>query len=68
MTTSDRSLSPVTGAFRSEYRRLRDLRTMRRTLRRELAEFSSTAERLELSAVLRRHDAHDAAEVRDLLD
>jgi hypothetical protein len=53
--------------IRTEVRRSRSARRTERTLRHQLEQFTSPAERLELSAVLRRHSPDRAAQVRDLL-
>jgi hypothetical protein len=63
---TDTSLSLLV-RIRTEVRRSRSTHRTERALRNQLAQFTSPAERLELSAVLRRHAPDRAAQVRDLL-
>jgi hypothetical protein len=64
---SDASLSPLLTTLRAEVQRSRQARHVERRLRHELEQFTSPADQLELSAVLRRHAPERAAQVRDLL-
>jgi hypothetical protein len=65
---TDAPLSSRPATIWTEARRSRSTRRAERVLRHQLQEFTSPADRLELSAVLRRHAPDRAAQVRDLLN
>ena len=62
------SYADVWAALRDEREARRAARAARRQLERELASYSTHAQRMELDAIIDRHDAEDAAYVRSLLD
>jgi len=61
------SLSLRWHAARDDFRTRRTARASRETLKRELASYSTPAERHELNAILDRADPDSAAEIRRLI-
>jgi hypothetical protein len=61
------SLSPLWNAARDDLRARRASRASQRTLRRELASYTTPAEQHELNAILNRADPDAAAEIRRII-
>jgi hypothetical protein len=61
------ALSTRIATLRDEFRKARQARSAHQAMRSALAQYSTPAERLELSAVLRRHTPERAAHVRSFL-
>jgi hypothetical protein len=61
------TLTTRTAERRTRLRERRETRAARNRLRAELASYSTAAERLELDAILARHDPAEVAELQSLL-
>lgn len=59
--------SPLWTALRTQLRTRQARRVAHRTLVRELATYTTPAERSELDAILARHDSAEAAEIRRIV-
>jgi hypothetical protein len=63
----NRTTPAALGRLRAGLRSYAGARASRRTLARELASYSSAAERAELQAILARYSEDDTAEIRRIL-
>lgn len=65
--SNERPLSRRCSAIAGDLRTNRAARRMRKQLRADLARYDGPADRRELAAILNRHPADQAAEIRSLL-
>jgi hypothetical protein len=67
METTPRASAPLWAAIRMQLRQTRQARAARRTLERELANYTTQTDRNDLDAVLDRHSEQETADIRRIL-
>ena len=67
MQTATRSINSMWTTVRTQLRESRDARAARASLARELASYSSPADRADLDAILDRYSDQETADIRRIL-